>query len=331
VFRESGAQLAQLYPRLGELLADVEARARRVWESEGGFLGRAAGRALSGRGKRLRPGILLLSAECAGGATESSSVLAAVVEVIHTASLVHDDVVDGSASRRGRRSANAEWGNKVSVLLGDYLLAEGLGLLSAEDRVRYVPGLLQVARWMCEGQIRELLSAGRRLTEEKYLEIARAKTGALFGLCGRMGVESGGGSPEMAAALERFGQSFGVAFQVADDILDLVGSDGRSGKSEGRDLAERKSTLPLILAAERGDAETQARLDALLGQEAISSAEALEVRELAEAAGAIERSWASVEEWLAAARAALAGAPESEARRALAVIAGERFPIPVMG
>jgi octaprenyl-diphosphate synthase len=331
VFRESGAQLAELYPRLGELLADVEARARRVWEREGGFLGRAAGRALSGRGKRLRPGILLLSAECAGGATESSSVLAAVVEVIHTASLVHDDVVDGSGSRRGKRSANAEWGNKVSVLLGDYLLAEGLGLLPADDRVRFLPGLLEVARRMCEGQIRELRSAGRRLTEDDYLEIARAKAGALFGLCGRAGAESGGGLPEMAAALERFGERFGVAFQLADDILDLVGTDGRSGKPEGRDLAERKSTLPLILAAERGDAEMQARLDALLGQEAISSEEAREVRELAEAAGAIERAWERVDEWLAAARAALAGVPESEARRALAVIAGERFPIPVMG
>ena len=124
MLQESQAQLVDLYPRLGELLAEVDERLRRMWGVDAGFLAGAAQRAVSGRGKRLRPGVLLLSAECAGGATERSSVLAAVVELVHTASLVHDDVVDGSASRRGSQSANAEWGNKVSVLLGDYLLSE---------------------------------------------------------------------------------------------------------------------------------------------------------------------------------------------------------------
>jgi octaprenyl-diphosphate synthase len=330
VLQESQAQLVDLYPRLGDLLAQVDERFRRMWRGEAGFLAGAAQRAVSGRGKRLRPGVLLLSAECAGGATESSSVLAAVVELVHTASLVHDDVVDGSASRRGSQSANAEWGNKVSVLLGDYLLSEALRMLPAEDRVRFLPRLVDVARRMCEGQIRELRSARRRLAEGEYLEIARAKTGGLFGLCGRLGAESGGGASRIAAALERFGESFGVAFQLADDILDLVGSDGRSGKPEGRDLVERKSTLPLILAAERGNTETQEWLDALLGQDAISSQEAREVREIAESTGAIERAWWKVEEWLAAAREPLAALPESEAKRALVGIAGERFPIPVM-
>ena len=330
MLQDDQAQLVDLYPPLGDLLAQVGERFRRMWGAEPGFLARAAQRAVSGRGKRLRPGILLLSAECAGGATESSSVLAAVVELVHTASLVHDDVVDGSASRRGSQSANAEWGNKVSVLLGDYLLSEALRMLSADDRVRFLPGLVAVARRMCEGQIRELGSVGRRLAEGEYLEIALAKTGALFGLCGNLGAESGGGAAGVAAALKQFGERFGVACQLADDILDLVGSDGRSGKPEGRALMARKSTLPLILAAERAGAETQEWLAALLGQHAISSQEAREVREIAESTGAIERAWWKVDEWLAAAREPLADLPDSEAKRALVGIAGECFPIPVM-
>ena len=312
------------------MLLGVEARVRQVWEAEGGLLGAAARRALSGRGKRLRPAVLLLAAESAGRATESSAILGAVVELLHTASLVHDDVVDGSGSRRGKRSVNAEWGNKISVLLGDYLLTEALALLPSEERDRFLREMLAVARWMCAGQVEELRSAGSLLTEAEYLAIARAKTGSLFGLCGKVGAESGGGPPETAAALEGFAERFGIAFQLADDILDLVGTDGRSGKPEGRDLAEGKFTLPVILAAERGDGETRERLEALLAQEHISSSDAQEVRRLAESTGAVGYAWEKVGEWLEAARTQLVVVPESEAKEALAALTGKRFPLPVM-
>ncbi len=312
------------------MMSGVEARLQEVWAGEDGLLRSAARGALSGRGKRLRPAIVLLAAECAGGATESSAILGAVVELVHTASLVHDDVVDESGSRRGKRSANVEWGNKISVLLGDYLLAEALALLPEGERRRFLSGLLAAARQMCAGQVEELRSARGALTEAEYLAIARAKTGSLFAFCGRGGAESGGGSPEIAAALERFGERFGVAFQLADDILDLVGSYGRSGKPEGRDLAEGKFRLPLILAGERGGGETQERLEGLLGQEEISSQEAQVARELAESTGAIECAWSRVEGWLEAARKQLEAAPDGEAKRALMDLAGKRFPFPVM-
>ena len=178
---------------------------------------------------------------------------------------------------------------------------------------------------MCDGQVRELRGAGKRVREQEYLEIVRAKTGSLFGLCGRVGVETAGGAAEVGEALELFGERFGVAFQLADDILDLVGSDGRSGKPEGGDVAEGKWTLPLIVAAEHGGAGVRARLAGM-----VKARELREARELAEATGAIAEAWSRVSDWLAAAREALDRVPDSQAKQALDSIAGERFPSPVM-
>jgi octaprenyl-diphosphate synthase len=322
--------LTDLYPRLGDLLARVEVKTERVWAQEPGFLADAARDLLSGRGKRLRPTLLLLAAECAGGATDSSIAIASMVEVVHAASLVHDDVIDDAPSRRGRRSAKVVWGNKVSVLLGDYLIARAFSLLEREDSHCLIGPLCDVAARMCGGQVGELRAAGRRGTEPQYLEIVRDKTASLFGFCGQAGVQTAQGPPALARALGLFGESFGVAFQVADDILDLVGSNGRSGKPEGRDLAERKWTLPLIRAYERGTEEERARLGELLGADQVSAREVELVREMARAAGAIDYAWHRVEDWLRKAREQLALVPDSGAKQALLVLAGERFPLPVM-
>jgi octaprenyl-diphosphate synthase len=322
-------QHVEIYPPLPGLLSRVESEIQRVWESERGFLSLSVRKVLSGRGKRLRPAVTLLAAEAAGGAGDRAVTFAAVVEIVHTASLIHDDVVDGALSRRGRRSAKADWGNKVSVLLGDYLIARAFTILSHEDRDRLAPALAEVARRMCDGQIQELRLSGRVISEAQYLDIVRAKTGALFGLCGKAGVVTAGGAPEMAEALQRYGEEFGFAFQIADDILDLVGSNGRSGKPQGRDLAERKTTLPLILAAKRSR-ELRAQFNALLGAGQITADSARCARELVESTRALEHSWSRVHESLVRARAALEPVPESEAKRALLAMAGDRFPLPVM-
>ncbi len=322
--------LAALHSRLPDLLAAVEASIARVWEEERGFLGRASRRALSGRGKRLRPAVLLLSAECAGGATDRSIALAAVAEIMHNASLVHDDIVDDSSSRRGRRSAKALWGNKVSVLLGDYLIAKAFGLIPAEDRAWVAQEMVEAAVRMCDGQIAELRAAGRPLSEARYIEIVRAKTGALFSFCARMGAESAGANPEMAQALSRFGESFGVAFQLADDILDLAGCDGKSGKPEARDLHERKFTLPLILAASLGGRAAREELLGIISRNRLGLAQVRRARRIAEATQAVDKAWARVHKWLGAARAELTPVPDGEAKQALLLMAGERFPLPVM-
>jgi len=323
-------RLAQLYPALAGLLARVEAGMEQIWRGEPGFLGAAARRALSGRGKRLRPGIALLAAESAGGATETSVVLAAVVEVLHTASLVHDDVVDGAASRRGRRSANAMWGNKVSVLLGDYLIARALELIPPREHEWLAPLVARVATQMSTAQVKEVRAAGAPLAERAYLDIVKGKTASLFGLCGRVGARSAGGPTGLVESLAAFAESFGVAFQFADDILDLVGTDGKSGKPEGRDLAERKFTLPLIVGAEIGGRQVRARLARIVAKPAITHADIAEARELVESAGAMEPAWGRVSDWLQAAQRELQPVPESDAKRALAAACGELFPMPVM-
>jgi len=322
-------QHVELYGALPGLMSRVESKIQELWESERGFLSLAVRKVLSGRGKRLRPAVTLLAAECAGGAGDSTVTFAAVVEIVHTASLIHDDVVDGALSRRGRRSAKADWGNKTSVLLGDYLIARAFTILSHQDRNRLAPALAEMAGRMCDGQIREMRLLGRMISENQYLGIVRAKTGALFGLCGKAGVITAGGPPEMAEALQRYGEEFGFAFQIADDILDLVGSNGRSGKPQGRDLAERKTTLPLILAAKRGR-QVRTQLDALLGADEVTAESVRFARELVESTRALAQSWSRVHESLARARAALETVPESEAKRALLAMAGDRFPLPVM-
>jgi octaprenyl-diphosphate synthase len=273
--------------------------------------------------------VLLLAAECVGRASETSISLAAAVEIVHTASLVHDDVVDDSAARRGRRSANALWGNKVSVLLGDYLVAQAFDMLPKARREDWITQLLAVAQRMCEGQVRELRSAGRRLSERVYLEIVRAKTGALFGFCGRAGAETAGGSEAMLSALGEFGELFGVAFQFADDILDLVGSNGHSGKPEGRDLAERKFTLPLIMAA-AADRDARVALEEIVRSGGAREEALRQAREIAQATLAIDAAWRRVRDWQEAARARLSVLPASGARDALLAMAGERFPLPMM-
>lgn len=323
-------EFTRLHPALADMLAEVEAGLGRIVTSESAFLSRAARQALSGRGKRLRPSLLLLSAECAGGAGPGSIALAGVVEVVHTASLVHDDVVDGAPARRGRRSANATWGNQVSVLLGDYLIARALGWLHEQGGEEALATLIKVAGRMCAGQVEELRRAGRLMGERAYFEIARAKTGSLFAFCGEAGAGTGGGSPEVKEALGRFGERFGVAFQVADDILDLLGSNGRSGKPEARDVREGKLTLPLIYAARAGGPRIRARLRELLAKRARSPADVQAMRELAEASEGVAQAWRRVRELLASARAELAAVPDGTAKRSLLSAAGDGFPMPVM-
>lgn len=322
-------RFTDLHPPLSPLLAAVEERVAEVQRTNYAFLGLAARRALSGRGKRLRPALLLLAAEAAGGAGDTSVVLAAVVEIAHAASLVHDDVVDGAESRRGRRSPNALWGNKLSVLLGDYLVARAFDLIPRSEGEWVAPLLARTARDMCTAQMEELRSAGSPLSEQQYMAIVRGKTASLTSLCCRLGASTAGSPESLIEALAGFGEAFGIAFQLADDILDLVGTNGRSGKPEGRDILERKYTLPLILASGLGGRAIRAGIRRRVAS-SMEVATVSEVRELVESSGAIRPAWERVREWLAKAENALSPLPVSSARNALAAACREGFPLPVM-
>jgi octaprenyl-diphosphate synthase len=198
------------------------------------------------RGKRLRPALLLLTAKACGRVTESHRTLAAAVEMIHTATLVHDDVLDEAELRRYSPTVNAGWDNKVSILLGDMLFTHAFHLTSTVDgRACNVIG--EATNRVCAGELRQVTERGNlTLAEADYFAIIEGKTAALTECCGRLGALYAGSSEEVAGKLASFGRNLGLAFQIADDLLDLVGNEETAGKTLGTDLAQQKLTLPVI-------------------------------------------------------------------------------------
>jgi octaprenyl-diphosphate synthase len=198
------------------------------------------------RGKRLRPVLLLLSARAGGKVTAAHHTLGAVVEMIHTATLVHDDVLDNARLRRKVATVNALWGTKTSVLLGDYLFTHAFHLASTID-ANACRMIGQATDRVCEGELCQVLNAGNlELSEPEYFAIIDGKTAELTACCCALGGHYAGASPEVVEALGRFGRCVGQAFQIADDLLDLTGDEKATGKSLGTDLEQGKLTLPLI-------------------------------------------------------------------------------------
>lgn len=207
-------------------------------------------------GKRLRPMLLLLSAKALGNVSQNHLILAAVVEFIHTATLLHDDVVDESDLRRGKESANAVWGNAASVLVGDYLYSSAFEMMVRTDNMRVMGLLSKTTTAIAEGEVLQLLNCNNpETTEEKYLEVIARKTTILFSAATQLAAIISGSSIEIEIALANYGQHLGIAFQLIDDALDYKASTEELGKNLGDDLAEGKPTLPLIYAIQNGSPE----------------------------------------------------------------------------
>jgi len=283
-----------------------------------------------GRGKRLRPALLLLAAEACGRVGERVVSYAALMELIHTASLVHDDIVDEAQWRRGVPSARSRWDNKISVLLGDFLLTRCFGELAAQADPALDALVAEVTTNMCVGAVQELVSNGLHQTEADYLAMVRAKTARLFGLCGRLGALLAGGGEDSASALEQYGDRFGLAYQITDDILDLVGEQGETGKPSAADLRQRKITLPLIYAFADGQPAGNRELRSILSQPELGEEQLRRVQEIARESGGVEQAWAAVRRYLEQARQAIEPLPASQARAALMRWCDEAFPRPVM-
>ncbi len=200
-------------------------------------------------GKRLRPMLLLLTAKALGYEGKKHLMLAAVIEFIHTATLLHDDVVDESDLRRGKESANAVWGNAASVLVGDYLYSSAFEMMVRTDNMRVMEILSKTTTAIAEGEVLQLLNCNNPATsEEKYLAVISRKTAILFSAATRLGAVLGDASKALEDNLARYGQHLGIAFQLIDDALDYTSSEEELGKNLGDDLAEGKPTLPLIYA-----------------------------------------------------------------------------------
>ena len=228
-------------------LERVEVRTREALRSRAVLIEQMGGYLLQGGGKRIRPLLLMISANLCGNPGEQAVRMAAMVEFIHTASLLHDDVVDGAGTRRGRASANSIWGNQATVLVGDFLYSKALYDSVQLENHRVLDSISDATRIMSEGEVLQLLRTGDPdITEDEYIEVIQAKTAALISSACRIGAILGGVSPEKEEALAGYGMDIGLAFQLLDDTLDYTACEGKLGKALGKDLGEGKMTLPLI-------------------------------------------------------------------------------------
>jgi len=281
---------------------------------------------VGGGGKRLRPLLHLVAARAAGYRGRDQIALAAVIEFIHTATLLHDDVVDESDLRRGRKTANAVWGNAASVLVGDFLYSRAFQMMVELDRMRVMRILADTTNRIAEGEVLQLLNIGNPDTDETaYLNVIERKTAVLFAAATRLGAVVAELPSEQEEALAKYGLDLGFAFQIADDVLDYVSDAGTLGKNVGDDLAEGKPTLPLIYAIERATPAQAETLRHALSSERLSSLNAI-VQAIRES-GAIARVRMRAQSHADAAREALSALPPSrhrEALDALAVYAVER-------
>jgi octaprenyl-diphosphate synthase len=217
------------------------------------------------KGKRLRPALLLLTAKACGELTPKHPVLAAVIELIHTATLIHDDVLDEATTRRHIATANARWGNHNSVLLGDYLFTHAFYLATTLGDIQACQIIGAATNRVCEGELRQGLERGNlTLSESEYFDLIDAKTAELIACSSRLGALYSGAGPDVIAAMERYGRLIGMAFQIADDLLDIVGEERATGKSLGTDLAQQKMTLPLIRLLSRASESNGAFLRQIL-------------------------------------------------------------------
>jgi octaprenyl-diphosphate synthase len=254
-----------LEPVLRDDMQAVDRVLRESLSSDVALIRRVSEYIIGGGGKRLRPALLLLAARACGYGGAHRHTLAAVIEMIHTATLLHDDVVDESSLRRGHATANALFGNAASVLVGDFLYSRAFQLIVSVDSMRALHILSDATNVIAEGEVLQLLNSGNpEVAESAYLDVIRRKTAKLFEAAAQLGAVLGRADPAVEDALARYGMHLGTAFQLIDDVLDYSGEHDAIGKNLGDDLAEGKPTLPLIRAMQVGSPADAALIRAAL-------------------------------------------------------------------
>lgn len=297
-------------------MAAVDALIRRRLASDVVLVNQIGEHIVAAGGKRLRPMLLLLAARALGHAGADAHQLAAVIEFIHTATLLHDDVVDESDLRRGRKTANALWGNAPSVLVGDFLYSRSFQLMVELDRIEVMRILADTTNAIAEGEVLQLLHVRNPDTDEPaYLRVIERKTAVLFAAATRLGALLAGADAATLQKLHDYGMNLGYAFQIADDVLDYSADEAALGKHLGDDLAEGKATLPLIHAIAHSPAEIAARLRAVVESGDVSAMP--EVQAAIAATGALEYSHKRAARYAEAAERALDGLQGNDAVAAL--------------
>ncbi|HZT33069.1 MAG TPA: polyprenyl synthetase family protein [Bryobacteraceae bacterium] len=272
----------------------------------------------SSGGKRLRPALLLLSARLIGPASPSAIRMGAVVEIIHAATLVHDDVIDAAQTRRGRPSTNVQWGNHTCVLAGDWLYMQAFQIALRERNFRILDLLIGLTQMMVEGELFQLERIGRiHVTEADCMELVHRKTACLFSVCARLGALVAGADSAAEEKLGEYAWSLGMAFQLVDDVLDFTAHEKVLGKPVGSDLREGKVTLPLVYALERATPEERAQVETILRDRNYDQVPFRQVRAMLDKYRGIERVRERAHAFTEKARALISEFPESSYQRAL--------------
>ena len=318
--RASNPRLLKAYDLISDKLARVEEELLLHFRSPIPTIDRIGNYLASGGGKRIRPALLLLSARLLDYEEGDRDVrYAAVVEFIHTATLVHDDIIDEASLRRGRTSANARWGNNLTVLFGDYLYTKSMGIALDEGDLTILKVLSDTTLSMIEGEIIAIEKTGDlHVTREEAFDIIRRKTADLFSAACRLPAHFAPRGDLLAAErLGQFGRCLGVAFQLIDDLLDYTGTEETTGKPVLKDLREGKLTIPLLLALPRASAAERQKVAAVLGERDFKSVAPSEILAIVERYNGIGETRALARDYAGAARVALGSFPDCEARDGL--------------
>ena len=270
-----------------------------------------------GGGKRIRPALLLLSSKLFDYRGRGAVRLGAVVEIIHTATLVHDDIIDEAQTRRGRPAANTRWGNSKCVLAGDWLYMQAFKIVVQERNFRILDTLIELTQQMVEGELLQMEKLGKLISLQEHFDLIFRKTACLFSVCMRLGAILGGASPEQEQACASYGRNLGMAFQIVDDVLDLTASESVLGKPVASDLREGKVTMAVIYALERCTPQEREQIATVLRDRAFNGVTHADILAILQKYGAVEAATSRASEYALAARNAICTFPDTEIKRAL--------------
>ena len=271
----------------------------------------------NGGGKRIRPALLLLASKLFNYEGRGAVRLGAVVEIIHTATLVHDDIIDEAQTRRGRPAANTQWGNSKCVLAGDWLYMQAFKIAVQERNFRILDTLIELTQQMVEGELLQMEKLGKLISLQEHFDLIFRKTACLFSVCMRMGAILGGASTEEEERLGRYGRDLGMAFQIVDDVLDLTASETVLGKPVASDLREGKVTMAVIHALERCTSAERTKIETVLRDRAFNGVTHADILDILARYDSVEAANACAAQYAESARKALCQFPDSEIKRAL--------------
>lgn len=315
--------LAHIFEPVREELSRVEREFARHLESRVELIPEMGKYVQMSGGKRVRPAVLLMAARLCGYSGEGAVLNAAVVEFIHTATLVHDDIIDGADTRRGRLTAHSRWGSDVTVLLGDYLYIRSMALALKQGSLDVARVLCDATQKMIEGELFQLTKSGDTgITEDEHFDIIRLKTAHLFSACAEIGGMLGTTAPEQITALREYGFNLGIAFQIVDDVLDYTADQTALGKPIGGDLREGKVTLPVILLLQRTGADVAALINDVVATGLVTAETWRSIVDLLDSHGALDAAFERASTHARLAQEHLRGAfPPSAEREALISLA----------